>query len=61
MTLFVGSARDNHQGRAVTGLAYSAYRTMAAASLDRIAREIEAAEPGLRLGIVHRLGDVPPL
>ena len=59
VTLFVGSARDNHRGRAVTGLAYSAYRRMALASLERIARQLETGEPGLRLGIVHRLGDVP--
>ena len=59
VALFVGTARDNHQGRAVTGLAYSAYRRMATSSLELIARELEAAAPGLRLGIVHRLGDVP--
>ena len=59
VTLFVGSARDNHAGRAVTGLAYSAYRRMALASLVRIASELETETPGLRLGIVHRLGDVP--
>ena len=59
VTLFVGSARDRHDGRAVTGLAYSAYRRMAVTSLERIARELETDGPGLRLGIVHRLGDVP--
>jgi molybdopterin synthase catalytic subunit len=59
VTLFVGSARDNHQGRPVSGLAYAAYRRMAIASLERIAVELEAEAPGLRLGIVHRLGDVP--
>ena len=59
VTLFIGSARDHHGGRAVTGLAYSAYRRMAVVSLERIARELEAATPGLRLGIVHRLGEVP--
>ena len=59
VTLFIGSARDNHGGRAVTGLAYSAYRRMAVAALERIAGELEAAAPGLRLGIVHRLGEVP--
>lgn len=59
VTLFVGSARDNHAGRAVTSLAYSAYRRMALDSLDRIARGLEAEAPGLRLGIVHRLGAVP--
>ena len=59
VTLFVGTARDHHAGRAVTGLAYSAYRRMALASLERIAGELESATPGLRLGIVHRLGKVP--
>ena len=59
VVLFIGSARDHHAGRAVTGLAYSAYRRMALASLGRIARELEAETAGLRLGIVHRLGDVP--
>lgn len=59
VTLFIGSARNHHAGRAVTGLAYSAYGRMALASLERIARELETAEPGLRLGIVHRLGQVP--
>jgi molybdopterin synthase catalytic subunit len=59
VTLFVGSARDNHHGRAVAGLAYSAYRRMARTSLETIARELEAEAPGLRLGIVHRLGEVP--
>ena len=59
VTLFVGSARHNHDGRAVTGLTYSAYRRMAVASLEKISRELEAEAPGLRLGIVHRLGVVP--
>ena len=59
VALFIGSARDNHGGRAVTGLAYSAYRRMAAAALEKIAHELETGAPGLRLGVVHRLGDVP--
>jgi molybdopterin synthase catalytic subunit len=59
VTLFIGSARDNHHGHGVTGLAYAAYRRMAAASLEKIVRELETEAPGLRLGIVHRLGEVP--
>ncbi len=57
--VFVGTARDHHQGRAVSGLRYSAYRRMALAALARIAGELEAAEPRLRLALVHRLGEVP--
>ena len=59
VTMFVGTARDHHRGRAVVGLAYSAYRRMALASLERITRELEEETPGLRLGIAHRLGNVP--
>lgn len=59
VVLFIGAARDNHKGRAVTRLAYSAYRRMAADVLARIAAELEAATPGLRVGLVHRLGEVP--
>ncbi len=57
--LFLGTVRDHHAGRAVTGLAYSAYRTMAEEALERIASELEAGGDGLRLAIVHRLGEVP--
>ena len=31
---------------------------MAEAALERIARELEADAPGLRVRIVHRLGDI---
>ncbi len=59
VVLFVGTARDRHQGRAVARLTYAAYERMAAASLEAIVRDLEAATPGLRVGIVHRLGEVP--
>ena len=57
--LFLGTVRDHHQGRAVRRLTYSAYRPMALKVLERIAAELEAEDPGLRVAIVHRLGDVP--
>jgi molybdopterin synthase catalytic subunit len=56
VVLFIGTVRDSHQGRAVTGITYSAYDTMAAARLERIAVELEADTEGLRVAIVHRLG-----
>ncbi len=59
VVLFLGTARDHHAGRPVTRLVYHGYRRMAEASLERIAGELEAAGDGLRLGIVHRLGEVP--
>ncbi len=59
LVLFLGTARDHHQGRAVEGLTYDAYRPMAESALEQIVGELEAAAPDLRLGIVHRLGEVP--
>ncbi|MCP4662847.1 MAG: hypothetical protein GY856_46230 [bacterium] len=55
--VFVGSVRDHHDGRAVVGLTYSAHRPMAEKALGRIASELEAG--GCRVGMVHRLGEVP--
>ena len=59
VVVFLGTVRDHHQGRKVAGLAYSAYRPMAAAVLRRIAADLEAAGEDLRAAIVHRLGEVP--
>ena len=59
VVVFLGNARDHHQGRKVEGLTYDAYRSMALRALERIVREIEADSDSVRLGIVHRLGEVP--
>lgn len=56
--LFLGTVRDSFEGRVVTRIAYSAYRPMATTRLRRIVEELEAAHAPLRLGIVHRLGEV---
>jgi molybdopterin synthase catalytic subunit/molybdopterin converting factor small subunit len=52
-------AAPSSAGRTVLKLTYSAYRPMALAALRRIVAELEAAAPGLRVAIVHRLGEVP--
>ena len=59
VVVFLGTVRDEHRGRRVTGLAYSAYRSMAAAVLRSIVADLEAGAEGLRAAIVHRLGEVP--
>ena len=56
--LFLGTVRDLHEGRAVAGIDYSAYETMAERAIARIEIELEAATPGLRVAIVHRLGEL---
>lgn len=57
--VFLGTVRDSHAGRRVEKLTYSAYRRMALDGLERIVADLEAASPGLRAAIVHRLGEVP--
>jgi len=59
VVLFLGTVRDHHAGRTVGKLTYSAYCSMALDGLRRIVEELEAAAPGLRAAIVHRLGEVP--
>lgn len=56
--LFVGTVRDRHAGRAVRGIEYSAYERMATEVLATIERGLAAGSPGLRLRIVHRLGEL---
>ncbi|MBA3854571.1 MAG: molybdopterin-converting factor chain 2 [Gemmatimonas sp.] len=55
-TLFVGTVRRTNQGRAVTGIDYSAYAPMAEAEMQRIAEEAAAKFGCTHLVIEHRLG-----
>jgi molybdopterin synthase catalytic subunit len=58
--LFVGTVRDLNDGRAVTGIDYTAYTAMAERELARIVAEAEArfgtAEGAPRLAVEHRVG-----
>jgi molybdopterin synthase catalytic subunit len=59
--LFLGVVRDHApdaEGRTwpVTLLEYEAYRPMAIAEMSRIVAEIEAAIPGVKLAVTHRVG-----
>lgn len=62
--LFLGTVRDHSRKRdettgSVLKLTYTAYRPMARQALERIACELERAMEGLRVSIVHRLGEIP--
>lgn len=62
--LFLGTVRDHSPGRApgtgaVLKLTYTAYRPMACQALGRIAADLERTTDGLRVAIVHRLGEIP--
>jgi len=59
VTLFLGTTRDHHEGRAVTRLEYEAYEPMALAELERLEREACERFGVASCRIVHRLGVVP--
>lgn len=54
--LFLGTVREVNDGRAVTGMEYSAYRGMAERELADIAREAAETFGSDRIAIEHRLG-----
>ena len=55
-TLFVGTVRDVNDGRAVSGIEYTAYSAMATDELQRIAIEASALFEGIDVVIEHRVG-----
>jgi molybdopterin synthase catalytic subunit len=57
VALFVGTVRDNDQGRGVTGLGYSAHPS-ASVELRRIAEKVAATFDATAVAAVHRVGDL---
>ena len=55
-SMFVGTVRELNDGRAVTGMEYASYESMAAAELSRIADEAAATFGTTALVIEHRIG-----
>ena len=54
--MFLGHVRNINDGRAVTGIEYSAYRSMAEREMGAIAREAHERFGVSRLVVEHRLG-----
>ena len=54
--LFVGTVREVNNGRAITGMDYTAYASMAKKEMERIAEEIEREIEGARVCAIHRIG-----
>lgn len=54
--LFVGTVREVNDGRAVTGLEYTAYAAMAEAEMARIAAEASERWSTSELVVEHRIG-----
>ena len=55
-TIFLGCVRDVNDGRRVSGIEYSAYRSMAEREMSAITREAETQFGVSRLVLEHRLG-----
>lgn len=55
-SLFLGTVRDVNDGRAVTGMEYTAYDAMAARELAAIAREAAERFGDVALVVEHRIG-----
>jgi molybdopterin synthase catalytic subunit len=56
--LFVGTVRDVNDGRAVTGMEYTAYEAMAQRELDRIVDEASRRFAANDVVVEHRLGSL---
>ena len=56
--LFIGVVRDVNDGRAVSGMEYSAYESMAARELAEIASEAARRFGVSDIAIEHRLGEL---
>lgn len=57
-SLFLGTVRDVNDGRAVTGMEYTAYDAMASREMERIAAEAAERFDGVALVIAHRTGEL---
>ncbi len=55
-SLFIGTVREVNDGRAVTGMEYTTYESMAAAELERIASEAHVQFMTSALVVEHRIG-----
>lgn len=58
VAVFIGTVREMADGRAVSGLDYSAYVGMAERELNAVAHEGAALVPGTDVAVVHRIGEL---
>jgi molybdopterin synthase catalytic subunit len=58
VAVFLGTVRDENDGRPVVKLEYEAYASMAVAEMERIAAEIAGQIPGVGLAVLHRTGSL---
>lgn len=59
IALFIGTTRDENEGRRVVRLEYEAYEDMAKTEMEAIGAEMRRRWPLLGVAMVHRIGVVP--
>lgn len=55
--IFIGTVRDNLEGKKVTKLFFEAYETMAISELTKIAKDVKENYNADKVSIVHAVGD----
>jgi molybdopterin synthase catalytic subunit len=58
ISLFIGTVRDHANGKPVARLDYEAHPELAERELRRVLDEIAAAQLGVRLAALHRVGEL---
>ena len=59
VTTFIGTTRDNNEGRSILSLDYEAYPGMAEQEMAKLGEEAGNKWRITRIAIVHRIGNVP--
>ena len=57
--LFIGTVRNNHNGKDVTGMTYDAHEKLAEKAFTDICREALGLWPGTRYAVIHHKGELP--
>jgi molybdopterin synthase catalytic subunit len=59
LATFIGTTRDNNEGRSIISLDYEAYPGMAEQEMAKLGDEVAEKWEITRAAIVHRIGNVP--
>ncbi len=59
VSTFIGTTRDNNEGRSILSLDYEAYPGMAEQEMARLGEEVAEKWDITRVAMVHRIGTVP--
>lgn len=59
ISTFLGTTRNNFEGKAVVSLEYEAYEDMAMDALERVCKKVRSQWEVMKIGIAHKLGSCP--